>query len=101
AVLIEQYAGGDAAKKLYPQWRGGYYFAAHPKGDSAAPLDLLYVSRWASADTAAQFAAIYAGELKERYRNIHPVTEHGTGNTSDAKAAAVTGTREWLTEDGD
>src|SRR5580700_4508065 len=50
AVLIEQYAGKPLSKRLYPEWRGGYYYAAKPKPDPHAdvvvdaPLALLYVS---------------------------------------------------------
>src|SRR5271157_5695558 len=51
AVLIEQYAGKPLSKQLYPEWRGGYYYAAHPKTDTAGPLALLYVSRWSSPET--------------------------------------------------
>src|SRR4029077_14815128 len=40
AVLIEQYAGKESSKRLYPEWRGGYYYAARPKADSSAPLGL-------------------------------------------------------------
>src|ERR1700723_1181884 len=60
AILVDQYAGTDASHNLYPQWRGGYYYAARPKGDPWAPLALLYVSRWASGQKASAFAAIYA-----------------------------------------
>ncbi len=60
AVLAEQYAGEDASKKIYPNWRGGYYYSVHPKGDPAGRLGLMFVSRWASDKAAAQFAAIYA-----------------------------------------
>ncbi len=56
AVLIEQYAGKELSKRMYPEWRGGYYYAAHPKNDATAPLGLLYVSRWSSAEKAAEFA---------------------------------------------
>lgn len=100
ALLIEQYAGGDASKKLYPDWRGGYYYAAYPKGDRAAPLALVYVSRWATPESAAQFASIYARDLKERYHKLHALE-------SDAKVAdsgpdkSFAGNHEWLTEDGD
>src|SRR6266404_604898 len=59
AVLAEQYAGEDASKKIYPNWRGGYYYSVHPKGNPAGPLGLMFVSRWASDKAAAQFAAIY------------------------------------------
>ena len=41
AVLVEQYAGGDEARELYPHWRGGYYFAGRPKGDKSAPLGVV------------------------------------------------------------
>src|ERR1700685_4595086 len=33
AVLIEQYAGKPLSKRLYPAWRGGYYYAAKAKPD--------------------------------------------------------------------
>ena len=52
AVLIEQYAGKELSKLMCPEWRGGYYYAAHPKTDPTAPLGLLYVSRWSSAETS-------------------------------------------------
>jgi hypothetical protein len=77
AVLIEQYAGKPESKKMYPAWRGGYYFAVKSKAeskaeskatDSTGPLGLLYVSRWASDDAAAEFAEIYAESLKRRYK---------------------------------
>ena len=75
AVLIEQYAGKPLSKKIYPEWRGGYYYAAKRKPDSTAnshslPLGLLYVSRWSSPDAAAQFAGIYAQSLKQRYKKV-------------------------------
>ena len=63
AVLIEQYAGKKLSERLYPEWRGGYYYAARPKGDAAAPLGLMYVSRWSDAEKAAEFAEIYAQSL--------------------------------------
>src|SRR5579864_1647891 len=70
AVLIEQYAGKPLSKRLCPAWRGGYYYAAKPKLDAksnaAAPLGLLYVSRWSNADTAAEFAEIYSQSLKQQ-----------------------------------
>src|SRR5579864_5352043 len=68
AVLIEQYAGKKLSKQLYPEWRGGYYYAARLKGDAAAGLGLLYVSRWSSPEKASEFAAIYASSLAQRYK---------------------------------
>jgi hypothetical protein len=108
AVLIEQYAGKPQSKQLYPAWRGGYYYAAKPKPDSksdfvaTAPLGLLYVSRWSSADTAAEFAAIYAQSLKQRYKKLeeeHPASEPAAPN-ADSKADRLQGHHVWTTDDG-
>jgi hypothetical protein len=97
AVLIDQYAGADTSNKLYPHWRGGYYYAVRPKGDPAAPLGLLYVSRWSNTEQAAEFAAIYAKALGKRYRHVHDV---GDGGVPTAALEKLTGKRTWLTEDG-
>ena len=108
AVLIEQYAGKPLSKQLYPEWRGGYYYAAKrkpdPKSDSAAttPLGLLYVSRWSSADKAAEFAGTYARSLNQRYKKAEEVTGPDQANTQNAesKAEILKGRHAWTTEDG-
>jgi hypothetical protein len=82
-VLIEQYAGKKRAKQMYPEWRGGYYYAARQKSGAATPLGLLYVSRWASPEKAAEFAAIYAESLKGRYKSVAPVGEQSAKNDGD------------------
>jgi hypothetical protein len=97
AVLIDQYAGAETSNKLYPHWRGGYYYAVRPKGDPAAPLGLLYVSRWSNTDRAAEFAAIYAKALAKRYVHVHDV---GDGGVPTPALEKLTGKRTWLTEDG-
>jgi hypothetical protein len=76
AVLIEQYAGKKLSERLYPEWRGGYYYAAHPKGDPTAPLGLMYVSRWSSPEKASEFADIYARSLAKRYKKVEQVRDH-------------------------
>src|SRR5208337_4117275 len=83
AVLIEQYAGKKLSEQMYPEWRGGYYYAARPKSDSAAPLGLFYVSRWSDAEKAAEFADIYARSLPKRYQKAEEV-----GNPSSGQSAA-------------
>jgi hypothetical protein len=100
AVLIDQYAGADTSRALYPHWRGGYYYAARPKGDPAAPLGLLFVSKWSNADMASQFAAIYAQSLTKRYLHVHDVA--GNSKTVPARKGplSLTGKRAWLTEEG-
>jgi hypothetical protein len=88
AVLIEQYANEELAKWLYPEWRGGYYYAARVKENSAAPLGLLYVSRWSSAEKAEDFAGIYARSLAKRYKKADEV---GDAGAAGAAAGAVSG----------
>src|SRR5208282_1190868 len=79
AVLIEQYVDRPLSKRMYPEWRGGYYYAAKTKPKSGeatnpeAPLGLLYVSRWSGPDAAAEFAGIYAGSLQQRYKRVNEV----------------------------
>ncbi|MGH9528999.1 MAG: hypothetical protein ACRD2S_03670 [Terriglobales bacterium] len=100
AVLMDQYAGTEASHRLYPGWRGGYYYAALPKGHPAAPLGLLYVSRWVDSNTASEFAAIYAKYLPKRYAHV-------SGSPSENKDAAnieslehLSGLHMWMTENG-
>jgi hypothetical protein len=103
AVLVEQFQGGDEAKRLYPHWRGGYYFAGRPKGDKSAPLGLLYVSRWSDASAAAEFAAVYANSLVQRYQRARALG--GDGKVIDDAPPAdswrtLRGKHAWLTEGG-
>jgi hypothetical protein len=105
AVLIDQYAGAEISHQMYPHWRGGYYYAARPKGDPAAPLALLYVSRWSNSEKASQFAAIYAKALAKRYVHVHDVAESRYANTNDSGGQTsalekLAGKRTWLTEEG-
>jgi hypothetical protein len=101
AVLIDQYAGAEISHKLYPHWRGGYYFAVRPKGDPGAPLALLYASRWSTPEKASNFAAIYAAGLSKRYSRVHDVPENGEKPAVETAALDhLTGKRTWLTEDG-
>jgi hypothetical protein len=88
AVLIEQYANRELSKWMYPEWRGGYYYAARVKGDAAAPLGLLYVSRWASAEKAEQFAGIYARSLATRYRKAEEVGGSASKQSTSGESAS-------------
>jgi hypothetical protein len=101
SVLVDQYAGTEASHNLYPHWRGGYYYAARPKGDPSAPLALLYVSRWSSPEKASAFAAIYAQSLAKRYKHVHQVPADEKNLPDDLqKLEPLTGTHTWLTEEG-
>ena len=108
AVLIEQYADKPESKKLCPEWRGGYYFAVKSKTDSAAPLGLLYVSRWSSDEAAQEFAGLYAHSLKQRYKKAD---EEGNSESTEAStpasaspdnptSAPLRGRHAWTTDEG-
>jgi hypothetical protein len=102
-VLVEQYVGQKEATTLYPHWRGGYYFAGRPKGKKSAPLGLLYVSRWSSPAKAAEFAAVYARSLSQRYQKAQAVGADGKVNEDAPPASAwktLSGSHAWLTEEG-
>ena len=102
-VLVEQYAGRDEATAMYPEWRGGYYFAGRPKGDKSAPIGVLYVSRWSSAAKAAEFAAVYAKSLAKRYQKRQGLG--GDGKVAEDAPPAdswrtLRGRHAWMTEEG-
>jgi len=99
-VLVEQYAGEKTAHELYPQWRGGYYYALRPKGNASAPLALLYLSRWSDAESAVSFAAIYAKALPKRYKQVHEAVDAKNTVLNLPTLETLAGTHTWVTEDG-
>jgi len=102
-VLVEQYAGRDEAAAMYPEWRGGYYFAGKPKANKSGPIGVLYISRWSSPEKAAEFAAVYAKSLAQRYQKRQGLGTDGTV-APDAPPAdswkTLRGRHAWLTEEG-
>ncbi len=97
AVLAEQYAGDEVSRKIYPNWRGGYYYSVHPKGNPAGALGLVFVSRWASAKAAARFAAVYARGMQGRYKKLEA---NAHSDLDLKKLESLRGDYTWLTEDG-
>lgn len=77
-VLMEIYDGADSAKELTPDWRGGYYYAAHKKGAPPQDVAFIYVSKWSNEESAADFAKIFAGSWKQRYKNLRTEPAQGT-----------------------
>jgi len=103
AMLMDQYVGPELSKRLYPEWRGGYYYAARPKGDTAAPLGLLYVSRWSSPEKAEEFAAIYSHSLPQRYKKAEeaePGNSRNAAGDDEHKVEVLKGRHRWTTEEG-
>jgi len=100
-VLVEQYAGMEASRKIYPQWRGGYYYAVRPKDNTAAPLGVLYLSRWADAASARKFAAIYASSLAGRYKHVNDTAQPESKSAAkDQAVETLSGEHTWVTEEG-
>jgi hypothetical protein len=104
AVLIEQYAGKKLSERLYPEWRGGYYYAARPKNNAAAPLGLFYVSRWSTPEKAEEFAEIYARSLPKRYKKAEEAGKSATDQAAlehpEFKVDILQGRHVWTTEEG-
>jgi hypothetical protein len=102
-VLVEQYAGRNQATALYPEWRGGYYFAGKPKADDSAPIAVSYVSRWSTPAKAAEFAAVYAKSLGQRYQKHQGLAGDGkvVENAPPVDSwRSLRGRHAWLTEEG-
>jgi hypothetical protein len=94
-VLAEQYAGQEAAKKVYPNWRGGWYYSVHSKGNSNGPLGLVFVSKWANARWAQEFAAIYARGIQQRYKDAATTSDIDIKNLE-----TLNGESNWRTGEG-
>lgn len=102
-VLVEQYAGLKESEAMYPAWRGGYYFAGRTKGNNSGPLGVLYASRWSSEEKAAEFAAVYAKSLAQRYQKREQLG--GDGKVSEDAPPVdswrmLRGRHVWMTEEG-
>jgi hypothetical protein len=98
-VIAEQYASEKDAQAISPTWRGGYYYSVRPKGQPSGPLGLVFVSRWVSPKAAAQFAAIYARGIQERYKNAGAPA--GSDLPDDLKTLrSLGGSHTWTTDDG-
>lgn len=100
SILMDQYVGAETSKTIYPHWRGGYYYAARPKSDPAAPLAILYVSRWSSPEVASQFAAIYVKALSKRYKRVDEAADDPTSILNLQTIESLNGTHRWSTEEG-
>ena len=62
-------------------------------------MGLVFVSKWASAKSAAQFAAIYARGMQERYKKAEAPTDSNL--PEDLKTlSGLSGDHTWTTEEG-
>lgn len=98
-VLTEQYAGQEVAHRIYPNWRGGYYYSVHRKGHSSGALGIVFVSRWANARWAEEFAAVYARGIQQRYKKVElPAASDLPSDLS--KLQSLGGSHTWNSDEG-
>lgn len=101
SVMVEQYASEDVARQVWPQWRGGYYYAAHQKNAPAGSLSLLYLSQWAEPEQATKFAGIYAQSLKKKYKQVGAAGGSPAPRASAGVQISIAdATTRWNTEEG-
>jgi hypothetical protein len=101
SMLIDEYAGTEVSHSIYPEWRGGYYYAARPKSAANGPLGLLYVSRWANPQVAQHFAVVYAKSLAKRYQHVQDMAKDGTNTAASFDQLRTwQGARQWMSEQG-
>jgi hypothetical protein len=91
-ILTQLFAGKAGAKDLTPQWDGGMYYAAQSRAaktpeekGSTKSVALLYLSQWKSEEAAANFAAVYADNLKRKYTDVHiQPTDESEGSSAES-----------------
>jgi hypothetical protein len=102
-ILADLFSGKSAAASLTSAWDGGVYYAAQSRAAktpeekaSTKSVALLYLSQWKSTDAAANFAAIYAENLKRKYNEVHvqPVDESAGGTTTQGSDESIFNTEE-------
>ncbi|MCW5978222.1 MAG: hypothetical protein KIT09_09105 [Bryobacteraceae bacterium] len=68
SVLLRQFAGDDAAKRIAPRWTGGAYrFLEHRRNKRTV---LLHVSAWETPETAAEFFRLYRKVLDKKWKSL-------------------------------
>jgi hypothetical protein len=87
-VMVEQWADEQLGAKISPSWRGGYYWVGRKHGVKEGPVQMVFVTRWATDADAKQFAALYSQSVAKRYKSSQQVKPYENG------------TAEWGTEEG-
>lgn len=75
-VLLEQYAGKEAAAEIGPHWRGASFELRENK--KAARVVLLYAVEWDSPEMARRYFEAYRGVLSKKWKKMR-VTSEDTG----------------------
>ena len=97
SILLEQYAGKEAATKIAPHWRGSAFELR--ENQKAGHVVLLYAVEWDSEESARQYFAAYREGLAKKWQHMKVDSETpdrvtGTGDDGafdlQRKGATVT-----------
>ena len=89
-LLVRQWVDIRTANEVSKGWRGGYYLTYRKKDDKPGEAEMALVTKWPDRTAAEQFASIYAGSLKKRYKQVRRLDD-GSGFRSS----------KWMTEQGE
>jgi hypothetical protein len=83
SVLIEQFAGKQAAAEMAPHWRGCAFEIRENK--KAGRAVLFYAVEWDSEEAAGEYFAFYKEALGKKWKNIaiHAESSDSAGGTGD------------------
>jgi hypothetical protein len=76
SILIQQYAGEEAAREASPHWRGGHYRIYENKKEKRDVL--AYRSVWDSEASASRFFSLYQKILKGKWKRMDVASQLGT-----------------------
>lgn len=97
AVMAEIYSNADAAKKISPQWRGGWYYAVKRK--NSGELALVMATKWANPKAATKFCEVYESAIARRYPGAKNFFDRITGAvTADGR---MNFDSSWQTSEGE
>ena len=100
-ALLKQYGERKIADDVASAWQGGAYVTFRRKdrpvtgvSASTADLELLYISRWKTAQVAERFARFYAGAVSQRYHSATAQTVQACSGASCPVSIAQIATEE-------
>ncbi|MGD0499546.1 MAG: hypothetical protein ABSC23_14040 [Bryobacteraceae bacterium] len=93
AILIEQFAGKEAAGQIAPHWRGSAFALRENK--KAGRVVLLYAVEWDSQESASRYFTFYKEALAKKWKTLSIAAE-----TADSAAGSGDDGRFELRRDG-
>lgn len=98
AMIAEQFADAAISKRIYPAWRGGYYYAVRKKGAEVkgpGDLGIVFVTKWSESASQSTFTNLYVSSIKKRYPEAQAVDPIPVTKSADSFPIR------WRTNEGD